>query len=107
MTSSLTAVECARALIGARMTRRITPDEELAALALLENAERSWDVLALGDDILRRASAALAADPVRTLDAMHICSAQHLREAIGPIMMLSLDARVRACAAQHGFVVVP
>jgi len=106
-TSALTAVECARALTRARITGRITPSDELAALALLNEAENSWDVLALNADVLQRARAPLAADPVRTLDALHVCSALLLREAIGPIAVLSLDSRVRESAALQGFVVVP
>ncbi len=106
-TSALTAVECARALTRARITHRITAGDELVALDLLGAAERTWDVLALSDDVLRRARAPLAADPVRTLDALHVCSAQQLRDAIGPIAMLSLDTRVRMCAELQGFEVLP
>jgi predicted nucleic acid-binding protein len=106
-TSALTSVECARALVRARHSRRLTPSEELATREILETAERSWDVLSLGDDVLQRARAPLPADPVRTLDALHVCSAMLLRDTIGPLAFVSLDVRVRSCAEQQGFVVLP
>ncbi|HYW33114.1 MAG TPA: type II toxin-antitoxin system VapC family toxin [Gemmatimonas sp.] len=107
VTSALTAVECARALARARVTSRITPTEELAAVQLLHQAEQSWDVHALTDRVLARARMPMLADPVRTRDALHVATMEALRESIGPITVLSLDERVRACATMSGFVVEP
>lgn len=107
MTSALTGVECARALGRARATRRISAVEELAALQLLDRAEAGWDVVALGDDVLRRARAPFPADPVRTLDALHVATALFLRDAIGPVAILSLDDRLRACVVALGFEALP
>jgi predicted nucleic acid-binding protein len=107
VTSALTGVECARALTRARMQSRISAVEELAALQLLDRAEAMWDVHALTDDVLQRARAPLPADPVRTLDALHVATAMVLRESVGPIGVLSLDARVRTSATALGFVVLP
>ena len=107
VTSSLTGVECARALTRARLMGRISPVEELAALQLLERAERSWDVHALSESVLMRARAPMPADPVRTLDALHVATVTVLRDALGPIAMLTLDDRVRACATGLGFVLLP
>lgn len=107
VTSALTAVECARALTRARVLSRITPTQELAALQLLQQAEQSWDVHALTDNVLMRARMPMPGDPVRTLDALHVATMVALRDSVGAVTVLSLDERVRACATLSGFVVVP
>ncbi len=107
VSSSLTSVECARGLTRARLLERLTSMQELAALQLLDQAESGWHIQELNAHVLARARAPMPGDPVRTLDALHIASASVLRDGLGPISMLSLDARVRACATGLGFPVVP
>ncbi|MEZ4456068.1 MAG: type II toxin-antitoxin system VapC family toxin [Gemmatimonadales bacterium] len=107
VTSSLTGVECARALGRARGQGRLTPTHELAALRLLDVALGAWDVHDLSDRILARARAGFPADPVRTLDALHLATALTFREAVGPLNVLSLDERVRANAAALGLGLLP
>ena len=107
VTSALTAVECARALTRARILSRISPTQELAALQLLQQAEQSWDVYALTSTVLMRARLPMAGDPVRTLDALHVATMVALRESVGPVTVLSLDERVRACATMSGFLIAP
>lgn len=107
VSSSLTSVECARGLTRARLLERLTSIQELAALQLLDQAESGWHIQELNAHVLARARAPMPGDPVRTLDALHIASASVLRDGLGPISMLSLDARVRACATGLGFPVVP
>jgi predicted nucleic acid-binding protein len=107
VTSALTAVECSRALVRARLQARISAVEELAALQLLQGVEHTWDVHALTETVLQRARVPMPGDPVRTLDALHIATMATLRESVGPLAVLSLDDRVRACAAAMGFALLP
>lgn len=107
VSSSLTSVECTRALIRAQLMGRLTVTQSLAARQLLEQAVAAWSVQSLNANVLTRASAPMPGDPVRTLDALHIATAQILRDALGPIAMLSLDLRVRTCAGALGFAVLP
>jgi predicted nucleic acid-binding protein len=107
VSSALTPVECARGLTRARLLERLTSIQELAALQLLDQAESMWHIQELTAQVLARAREPMPGDPVRTLDALHIASAIVLRDGLGPISMLSLDARVRACATGLGFPVVP
>ena len=74
-TSSLTGVECARALTRALQMGRLSRVEELAASQLLATAEAGWDLFAMTDAVLVRARAPLPNDPVRTLDALHLATA--------------------------------
>ena len=49
----------------------------------------------------------MAGDPVRPVDALHVATMVALRESVGPVTVLSLDARVRACATMSGFLIAP
>ena len=107
VTSSLTTLECARGLTRARLTGRINSVQELATLRLLDDAESTWDVHALTDRVVARARATFPVEPVRTLDALHLSTALTLQEAIGPLTVLSFDARVRENAAALELAVLP
>jgi uncharacterized protein with PIN domain len=106
-TSTITVVECARALARARHDGRITAVEERAALHLLDEAVGSWHVLDVSDDVVVRARSAFPVEPVRSLDALHLASAWSIYAAAGRLTALSLDERVRANAGALGMVVAP
>src|SRR5690606_31452532 len=107
VTSALTTVECGRSLARARAAGRLTSAEELAALRLLDVASGAWDVHGLSDPVLRRARGRFPVEPVRTLDAIHLATMALLQEALGPVVVLSLDDRVRDKAGALGFEITP
>jgi predicted nucleic acid-binding protein len=107
VSSSLTAVECARGLARARAARRLSATDELAALRLLEVAESNWDVYDLSDRVLDRSRGTFPAEPLRTSDALHLSTALLFQEVIGPVALLSLDERVRQNAEALGFQLLP
>ena len=107
VSSSLTAVECARGLARARASRRLSAADELAALRLLDVAESSWEVHDLSDRVTDRARNAFPTEPVRTLDALHLATALIFHEALGDLAVLSLDARVRENVQALGMTVLP
>ena len=72
VTSTLTALERARGLARARALGRITNAAELAALRLLDEAEASWDVHEMSKRVIARARGSFPAEPVRTLNALHL-----------------------------------
>ena len=76
-------------------------------MQLLDQVESSWDVHGITDRVLVRARAPFPADPVRTLDALHLATAVLLREALGPLAVLSLDDRVRVSASGLSFALIP
>ena len=106
-TSVVTLVECSRALARARDGGRISTVEERAALHLLGEATETWHLLDVSDAVIERARAAFPAEPVRSLDAVHLASAWSILEAAGEVTALSLDDRVRANALAMGMRVVP
>src|SRR5437868_3461572 len=75
VSSSLTAVECARGLARRRALGRISHADELAALRLFDVAQASWNVHDVTDSIMVAARATFPVEPVRTLDALHLATA--------------------------------
>jgi predicted nucleic acid-binding protein len=102
VTSAITAIECARGVARSRQMQRISRTEELAALRLLDDAALSWNVMDLSDEVAVRARAEFPLEPVRTLDAVHLATAQVFQDALGSIGMLSFDSRMCANAAALG-----
>jgi predicted nucleic acid-binding protein len=102
VTSSITAIECSRALLRARVDRRLSAAEEMAALRMLDEAVERWTTLGISTEVDDRARREFPREPVRTLDAVHLATASVFAEALGEIRMLSLDDRVRANAKLLG-----
>lgn len=105
--SDLTLVECDRALVRARVLGLLSEMEAVRRRTLLEAAAVNWIVLKLDREILERARRHFPAEPLRTLDALHIASALAARSAITDLALLSLDSRVRENGAALGFDVFP
>jgi predicted nucleic acid-binding protein len=106
-TSALTFVEAARAVSRARRERRLDAGEAREAERQLAAFERSCDVIALGDEVLRRAREDFPEEPVRTLDAIHLASVRVLDAELGGFEVASCDDRVRRNAGALGFGLVP
>ena len=105
--STLTGVECARALSRGVITELLSPADELAALQLLHMVSSSWVTLEMTGRVLDRARARFPHEPVRTLDALHLASALLFHEAHGAVTMVSLDERIRDNATHLGLSVAP
>ena len=105
--STLTAVECARTLARGAGTGRLEATHELAALRLLDEAAASWVTLEMTAPVLDRAREPFPAEPVRTLDALHLATAALLQGSLGTLTMVSLDDRIRRNARALGLRVAP
>jgi predicted nucleic acid-binding protein len=105
--SELTLVECDRALARARAAGVLTEIETARLRALLAAAAAHWMFLKLDREVLERARRRFPAEPLRTLDALHIASALAAQSAIHDLVLLSLDHRVRENALALGFDVLP
>lgn len=107
MASDLTLLECDRVLIRALTLGEI--DEAAAAdrRARLHHAAAHWHVLRLSTDVVERARRPFPAEPIRTLDAIHLASALEARSGVGGVDLLSLDDRVRRAGTQLGFRLQP
>ncbi len=105
--SALTPLECARAVARGVATGQLPEADARAAAHLLDEASRGWAVLEMTGSPLDRARQPFPAEPVRTLDAIHLASALEFREALGRLTLLSLDDRIRANATALGFTPAP
>ncbi len=107
VTSSLTALECARGLSRARVLGRIEAAGERAALRILDTAVAAWSVHDITDRVLTGARCPFPVEPVRTLDALHLATVTLFHEELGSVTVLSLDDRVRRNALALGLAVWP
>jgi predicted nucleic acid-binding protein len=107
MASDLTLVECDRVLLRAVTLGEI--DEATAAdrRAHLNAAAAHWHLWRVSPEIVDRARRPFPAEPVRTLDALHLASALAVRSTVPGVQLLSLDDRIRKSAAQLGFQLQP
>ncbi len=106
-TSALTLVECERALLRARTLEEIAEAEIADRRRMLAQASTRWHRIPLRDEVLDRAKRPFPAEPVRTLDAIHLASALVARSAAPGVAILTLDRRVRDASIQLGFETVP
>lgn len=103
ITSALTFAEASRALVRARATGRLTPGDERAALRWLQTFRRRCDVVAITDAVLRRAGRPFPVEPIRTLDAIHLATAEVLGEPPQLVTIVTRDARVSDNARALGY----
>lgn len=102
VTSMLTMAESRRALRRARATGRIPEEREAQCLHVLATTFDAWVLVRITDEVLQRAGEPFEMEPVRTLDAVHLATAQ-LLGAPADVTVLTRDDRVRRNAAAMGF----
>jgi len=105
--SDLTLVECDRVMLRAVALDELAEADAAERRARLNAAATHWHLLRLGPDVLQRARRPFPAEPIRTLDALHLASALVARAAVPGLTFLSLDDRLRASARELGFSVTP
>lgn len=105
--SVITPLECARTLHRGRHSGRVPAAVADQARLLLRTLQAGWTVLGLTDEIVDRALGPFPVEPVRTLDALHLATADVARQSLGALTVLSLDERVRRNAAAIGLSLAP
>jgi uncharacterized protein len=105
ITSALTFAEATRALVRARVAQRLTSADERAGLRWLQVFKRRCDVVAITDAVLARAGRPFPVEPIRTLDAVHLATAEVLGEPPQLVTILTRDSRVIENARALGYVV--
>lgn len=105
ITSALTFAEATRALVRARVGQRLTLADERAALRWLQAFRRRCDVVAITDAVLVRAGRPFPVEPIRTLDALHLATAELLDEPPQLVTIVTRDSRVSENARALGYVV--
>jgi len=105
VTSALTFAETARALVRARFAGRLTPAEERAGLRWLRTFRRRCDVVSITEPVLVRAGRPFPIEPIRTLDAVHLATAEALGEPPQLVSVITRDVRVSENARALGYAI--
>jgi uncharacterized protein with PIN domain len=105
--SDLTFFECDRALRRGRDAGMLTAAQMRRAMDFLEASALRWQVLPLSAEVLAVARRDYPAEPVRSLDALHLGSVLYLRDTLRDLALLTLDARVASNARLLGVPVLP
>ena len=103
VTSALTLSEAGRAIIRARTTGRLDADDEKAAVRALRTFERRCFILEVTQAVLDRVRRPFPVEPIRTLDAIHLATAELLGEPPQLVTIVTRDERVRANARALGY----
>jgi predicted nucleic acid-binding protein len=105
--SDLTLVECDRTILRAQAAGRVTEAQAADRRGRLIAAAAHWNLLRLDAEVVERARRPFPAEPIRTLDALHLASALVARGAVPGLALLTLDERMRAGGRGLGFTVLP
>ena len=105
VTSALTLAETGRAIIRARAAGRLTAEGEQAAVRALRTFERRCFILDVDRAVIDRIRRPFPVEPIRTLDAVHLATAELLGEAPPLVTIVTRDDRVRKNAEALGYSV--
>ena len=103
VTSALTLAEAARAIVRARVAGRLSVAQEKAAVRGLRTFERRCFIVDINSAVLARVGRPFPVEPVPTLDAVHLATAELLDEPPQLVTILTRDARVRDNARALGY----
>jgi hypothetical protein len=99
----LTLSEAGRAIIRARVTGRLSEEFEQAAVRALRTFARRCFLLDIDRAVLDRVRRPFPIEPIRTLDAIHLATAEMLDEPPQLVTIVTRDERVRANARALGY----
>ena len=105
--SVLTVLEAQRALVRAETGGQITAADRQRLRGLLARAQRGWTLMEVSREVRERAGERFPAEPVRTLDGVHLATALAFARAYADLQVLSLDRRIVDNAGALGLAVVP
>ena len=105
VTSALTLAEAARAILRARASGQQSEANARAATRGLQVFARRCDIVRVTDDVLARVGRPFPVDPIRTLDAVHLATAEVLAEPPALVTIVTRDVRVRDNARALGYAV--
>ena len=105
VTSALTLAETARAIIRARVADRLTAQQERAAIRALRTFTRRCFIVDVDGRVLNRVGRPFPVEPIRTLDALHLATAELLDDSPQLVTIVTRDARVRENAVALGYAV--
>lgn len=107
MTSTLTLIETDRAVLRGVDAGRFDAARAEERLAVLRSRVEHWVLFDIDGAVVERARARFPAEPIRSLDAIHLATALQIRALVPDLRVLSLDDRLRASARELGLALLP
>jgi len=98
----LTFAEARRSLLRATPSGRLSGEEVTIAETELRRIESGCMILGVDDQILARTGRRYPVEPVRTIDAIHLATAERIDDPSAPVTILTRDARIRENAVLLG-----
>jgi hypothetical protein len=89
--------------LSARVSREVDEASAADLRARLHQAAAHWHLWRLTPEIFERAWHPFPAEPIRTLDALHLASALAARSVLAGMELLSLDDSIRKAGTQLSF----
>jgi hypothetical protein len=84
----------------------LTAEQERACTQALRRFERRCYLVAVTDAVLARARRPFPVEPIRTVDAVHLATAELLGEPPPLMTLVTRDSRIRENAEALGYAVV-
>ena len=103
VTSALTVTEASRAVLRARLSGRITGQQEQRAILTLQKFTRRCHIVSVTEAILAQAGRQFPVEPIRTLDAIHLATAEALGDPPALVTIVTRELRVRDNALALGY----
>ncbi len=103
VTSALTIAESHRAIVRAVRTNRLDAKQTRAATRALRTFAARCDLVAITDEVLARAGRPFPVEPVRTLDAIHLATAEALGEPAALVTIVTRDSGLSENAVALGY----
>ena len=94
VTSALTLVEAERALVRAETGKLLNAGDGEKLRGLLARSKTGWILMEISEDVRARASRFFPAEPLRTLDAVHLATALVFMRVFPELELLSYDERI-------------
>lgn len=107
VTSDLTLIECDRAFHRLHSLGELSEGDLAELRGELRRIASGWVLLRLSDEIVQRARESFPAEPIRSLDALHLSSALVTMALIPETGLLTFDDRVRRSGQALGFLLLP
>jgi predicted nucleic acid-binding protein len=86
-------------------TGQLPQDEQRRAVQALDTFVGRCDLVSVTEDVLARVGRPFPIEPIRTLDAIHLATAELLGQAPALVTILTRDARIRDNAKALGYAV--
>ena len=107
LSSTVTPVEAMSAFSRRRASGELTPRDYLAIRSRLHKDRAYWELVEVGEQVLRQAEDLVQKTNVRTLDALYIASVVMFQAASGlSIPLITSDAKQRDAAQVTGLTVI-